>query len=128
MRGAENVKYLKQLVIIFGITVIGEILNYLLPLPVPAGVYGLFLLLIFLCTGWIREEDVSTMGDFFLETMPLMFIPAGVGLLNSVDEAKSVLIPLTVITVVSTVFVMAVTGSVAQSVIRKNGKKEKKNE
>ena len=121
-------KYLKELVIIFGITMLGEILNYLLPLPVPAGVYGLFLLLIFLCAGWVREEDVSAMGDFFLETMPLMFIPAGVGLLNSAEEAKSILIPLTVITVVSTVFVMAVTGKVAQGVIRKTGKKEKKNE
>ena len=121
-------KYLKELVIIFGITMLGEILNYLLPLPVPAGVYGLFLLLIFLCAGWVREEDVSAMGDFFLETMPLMFIPAGVGLLNSAEEAKSILIPLTVITVVSTVFVMAVTGKVAQGVIRKTGKKEKKDE
>lgn len=38
-------KYLKQAVILFGITMAGEFLNYLLPLPVPAGVYGLFILL-----------------------------------------------------------------------------------
>ena len=51
-------------------------------------------------------------------------IPAGVGLLNSVDEAKSILVPLTVISVVSTVFVMAVTGRVAQNIIR--GPKKRK--
>lgn len=58
--------------------------------------------------------------------MPLAFIPAGVGLLNSVDEAKSILVPLTVISVVSTVFVMAVTGRVAQNIIR--GPKKRKGE
>ena len=91
----------------------GEFLNYLLPLPVPAGSTG-YLSFFFCCAGTLKVEDVSEVGDFFLDTMPLMFIPAGVGLLNSVDEAKSILVPLTVISVVSTVFVMAVTGRVAQ--------------
>ena len=117
-------KYLKEVAIIFGITMAGEFLNYLLPLPVPAGVYGLFILLLLLCAGTLKVEDVSEVGDFFLDTMPLMFIPAGVGLLNSVDEAKSILVPLTVISVVSTVFVMAVTGRVAQIIIR--GPKKRK--
>jgi len=45
-------KYVKQSSIIFGITMAGELLYTLLPLPVPAGVYGLFLLLAGLCT-WI---------------------------------------------------------------------------
>ena len=117
-------KYLKEVAIIFGITMAGEFLNYLLPLPVPAGVYGLFILLLLLCAGTLKVEDVSEVGDFFLDTMPLMFIPAGVGLLNSVDEAKSILVPLTVISVVSTVFVMAVTGRVAQNIIRRPKKRK----
>lgn len=102
-RRYDRMKYLKEVAIIFGITMAGEFLNYLLPLPVPAGVYGLFILLLLLCAGTLKVEDVSEVGDFFLDTMPLMFIPAGVGLLNSVDEAKSILVPLTVISVVSTV-------------------------
>lgn len=36
-------KYLKEVAIIFGITMAGECLNLFLPLPVPAGVYGLFI-------------------------------------------------------------------------------------
>lgn len=115
-------KFLKETAIIFGITMIGEFLNYLLPLPVPAGVYGLFLLLGLLLTGLVKEEDVSAVSDFFLDIMPLMFIPAGVSLLNSVGELKGFLLPLTVITSVSTVFVMAVTGKVAQSMIRRRPK------
>lgn len=116
-------KFLKETAIIFGITMAGEFLNHLLPLPVPAGVYGLFLLLGLLISGLVREEDVASVSDFFLDIMPLMFIPAGVGLLNSVEEMKGVLIPLTVITVISTVFVMAVTGKVAQHIIRRPVKK-----
>ena len=106
-------KYLKEVTIIFGITMLGEFLNYLLPFPVPSGVYGLFILLLLLCTGALHTEDVAEVGDFFLDTM---------GLLDSVQEAESILVPLTVITVISTVFVMVATGCVAQSIIRRKNK------
>ena len=99
-------KYLKEVTIIFGITMLGEFLNYLLPFPVPSGVYGLFILLLMLCTGALHTEDVAE----------------GVGLLDSVQEAESILVPLTVITVISTVFVMVATGCVAQSIIRRKNK------
>ena len=48
-------KYVKQIGIILGITLAGECLNQFLPLPVPAGVYGLFLLL---GTYGYHEHDV----------------------------------------------------------------------
>ena len=116
-------KFMKGITIIFGITVIGEFLNVLLPFPIPSGVYGLFLLLALLCPKAVKLEAVEGPGNFFLDTMPLMFIPAGVGLINSWDLMKSILIPLTVITAVSTVFVMAVTGKTAQYLIRKRQQK-----
>lgn len=123
----NGMRFLKAVVIIFGITMLGEFLNYLLPLPVPAGVYGLFILLALLCAGIVKLDGISDTGNFFLDVMPLMFIPAGVGLLNSVEELKEVLVPLTVITAVSTVFVMAATGRAAQYMIRRSqGKKEGK--
>ena len=65
-------KYLKEVTIIFGITMLGEFLNYLLPFPVPSGVYGLFILLLMLCTGALHTEDVAEVGEFFLDTMPIM--------------------------------------------------------
>ena len=116
-------KFMKGITIIFGITVIGEFLDVLLPFPIPSGVYGLFLLLALLCLKAVKLEAVEGPGNFFLDTMPLMFIPAGVGLINSWDLMKSILIPLTVITAVSTVFVMAVTGKTAQYLIRKRQQK-----
>lgn len=119
-------KYIKESAIIFGITMIGEFLNELLPLPVPAGVYGLFLLLILLCTGLLKLNDIEATGNFLLEIMPILFIPASVGLIESYDAMKEILVPLIVICLVSTLIVMGVTGKVSELMVaflRKKGSK-----
>lgn len=118
-------KFLKEIAIIFGITMVGEILNEWIPLPVPAGVYGLFLLLGLLCAGMVKLEDVSETGNLLLDVMPVMFIPAAVGLIEKFEELKAILIPLVVITVVSTFFVMTVTGKTTEFVLRHHKKEEK---
>lgn len=119
-------KHLKAIVIFFGITMAGEFLNTILPLPVPAGVYGLFILLFCLCAGVVKLEVVSGVGDFLLDVMPLMFIPAAVGLMDSFEELRSILLPVFIISVLSTLFVMAVTGRTAQFMIRRKRKKGEK--
>ena len=111
-------KYIKESAIIFGITMIGEFLNRLLPLPVPAGVYGLFLLLLLLCTKVLKLEAIEATGNFLLDTMPIMFIPASVGLIDSYDAMKAILIPLIVTCLISTVVVMGVTGKVTEFMVK----------
>lgn len=118
-------KYLKEVAIIFGITMVGEVLNQVVPLPVPAGVYGLFLLLGLLCFKVIKLEDVAATGNLLLDLMPLMFIPAAVGLIDKFEELEAILIPFLVISVVSTLIVMTVTGKVAELVLRKQKKGDK---
>ena len=61
----------------------GEALHVLIPLPVPASVYGLVIMLIALGTHIIRLEQVKEAAEFLIEIMPVMFIPAGVGLLTA---------------------------------------------
>ncbi len=120
--------YLKQFFYILLISFIGEVLKYFLPLPVPASIYGLMVLFICLETGVIKLDTIRDCAKFLIEIMPLMFIPAGVGLLNSWGILKPVFVPVTVITAVSTVVVMVVSGRVTQAVIRqqkKAGKKER---
>ena len=117
-------KYLKEIAIIFGITMVGEILNEMIPLPVPAGVYGLFLLLGLLCTKIVKLEDVAATGNLLLDLMPLMFVPAAVGLLEKYTVLASILVPFIVISAVSTLIVMTVTGKTAQWIL--NRKKEDK--
>lgn len=117
-------KYVKEIVWIIAFTFIGEVLNSLLPLPVPAGVYGLILLLISLITGVVRLSDVEVTGNFLLDSMTMMFIPAAVGIVSVMDVLLPILIPYLVIIVISTIVVMIVTGIVA-SVILKHSSKDK---
>lgn len=116
--------YLKQFIIILSISFIGEILKAILPLPVPASIYGMTILFVCLVTGIVRLEQVGKAGKFLIEIMPVMFIPAGVGLMASWDILQPMLVPVAVITVVVLVAVMAVSGRVSQAMIRRGRGKE----
>ena len=115
-------KYIRQFVIILFISFIGEALKYVLPLPIPASIYGLVLMFVLLETKVLKLEAVQDAGKFLIEIMPMMFIPAGVGLLNAWDTLKPVLVPVSVIMFVSTIVVMVISGRVTQFVIRRNRK------
>lgn len=121
-----KVKYLKQFLIILGITFIGEILKMLLPLPIPASIYGMVIMLAGLMTGIIKYESVKETGKFLIEIMPIMFIPAGVGLINSWGTLSAILVPALLITVIAVITVMGATGWISQFIIRKSG--DSKNE
>ena len=75
-------KYFRQFFLILAVSFLGEILHMVLPLPVPASIYGLVLMLLALVTGIIKIEQVKDTAVFLIEIMPVMFIPAAVGLLD----------------------------------------------
>ena len=104
----------------------GEIMKYFIPLPIPGSIYGLILMFVLLLLRVIKVEHVKETGEFLIEIMPLMFIPAGVGLITSWEQLQSFMVPLLVITVVSTFVVMIVTGKVTDFLISRIGKGEKK--
>lgn len=111
-------KYIKQFGIILGITFIGEVFKYILPLQLPASIYGLILMFVALIVGVIKVDQVKDAAELLIEIMPIMFIPAGVGLLDSWQALKSICLPVIFIIVVSTVVVMAVSGRVTQFILR----------
>lgn len=119
-------KYLKQFLIILAISFIGEILKYIVPLPIPASIYGMVIMFICLQTKILKLDDVKSVGKFLIEIMPVMFIPAGVGLLTAWGVLKPVCVPIILITVITTVVVMVVTGRITQTVIRMDRKKGQK--
>ena len=127
-RTTDKVKLLRQFLVIMAVSFVGEILHAVLPLPIPASIYGLVLMLALLMTGALKLDAVEDAGKFMIEIMPVMFIPAGVGLLNAWGVLKPVWIPISVITVVTTVLVMAVTAKVTQTVIHNSKKKKEKAE
>jgi holin-like protein len=117
-------KYVKQIAIVLGITMVGELLNKLLPLPVPAGVYGLFILLAALVSGVVKLESVEATGNFLIDIMSIMFLPAMVGVMECADMILQNILPFLVIILVSTIAVMSVTGRVAQWMMKTGKKKE----
>lgn len=115
-------KYLRQFGIILAVTCAGELLRYYIDLPIPSSIYGLILMLLLLRTRLIKVENVKETGIFLIDIMPLMFIPAGVGLILSWKQLSSVLIPVCVITVISTILVMVVAGKVTDYILTIGGK------
>lgn len=123
-RRRHVMKYIRQFGIIILISLIGELLKWLLPFPVPASIYGLVLMLLALSFHIIPLDAVKDSGRFLIDIMPLMFIPAAVGLLNSWGVLKPVFLPVLLITIITTIAVMAVTGRVTQFVIKKERKRK----
>lgn len=119
-------KFIRQFLIIMAVTFAGELLNYLIPLPIPASIYGLVLMLICLLTGIIPLAAVRDTGRFLVEIMPLMFIPAAVGLLQSWEVLRPVWLPVAAVVAVSTVAVMAAAGWTSQLIIVKDRNREVK--
>lgn len=117
-------KYIRQFGLILLISFMGEILKYLIPLPVPASIYGLLLMLMALQFKIFPLDSVKESGILLIDIMPLMFIPAGVGLLESWPQLKNIWLPVIIITVISTILVMVVTGHVTQWILQKEHKKE----
>ena len=117
-------KYVKQICMILFLSVLGELLHFLIPLPIPASIYGLVLLLLGLVSGAVRLEWVKETGDFLVQIMTILFVPATVGLMTSFDAVKAMLVPILLSVLVLTPLVLFLSGRVTQLVMRKEwGKK-----
>ena len=114
-------KFLRQFMIILLLSFLGEVLKMFIPLPIPASVYGLVLMLLCLVSGILKTSQVKEAAFFLIEIMPVMFIPAAAGLIDSWKVLQPLLLPILVITVVITIFVMVVTGKIAQMIAQKRG-------
>ncbi len=115
-------KYIRQFLIILAVSFLGEALHALLPLPIPGGIYGLLLLLLALCLKIVKPEQIRETSSFLLKIMPVLFVPACVGLIGAWDYLKPKLWAYLLILLISYFLVFAVSGFVAQ----KLGKGEKK--
>ena len=109
-------KYLRQFTIILSFTFSGEVIHTFLPLPVPASIYGLVLLVYFLWKNYIKPEEIRESALLLIEIMPLLFIPDAAGLVKIWDKLVPILFPFTLITIIATFAVIAVSGKFAEVV------------
>lgn len=115
-------KFLIQFLIIIAFSFAGELLHFCLPLPIPASIYGIVLLFLALELKVVKVRDIRETSSFLIAIMPVMFIPAAVGLMDSWHAIAGMWLKYIIVTVVSTFVVMAVAGWLTQSIIR-HGKK-----
>ena len=95
----------------------------MLPLPVPASVYGLVLLLAALTTGFVKLEQVKETGTYLTGIFPLLFVPAAAGIMELWAEMGQ-LLPILIAILPVTVLVMAAAGRTTQALTARNKKEE----
>ena len=123
-KGENRMKYLFQFGRILAFCLAGELLHTLLPLPIPASVYGLALLLAALVTGLVRLDQVREAALFLTGIFPLLFVPAAAGVMDLLPEISAMLLPILLAVGPVTVLVMAVAGRVTQALARKGGNRD----
>ncbi|AGF59382.1 MULTISPECIES: CidA/LrgA family protein [Clostridium] len=111
-------KYLKQLMIILMAYFLGVILQSVFNLPIPGTVIGLIILFLGLSFGIVKMEMIEDICDVLISHMSFLFVPAGVGLITSLDILKSNAISFSVIILISTVVVWVVTAYVVKMLRR----------
>ncbi|MGN0975604.1 MAG: CidA/LrgA family protein [Gemmiger sp.] len=114
-------KYLFQFARLAAFCLAGELLHTLLPLPVPASIYGLALLLAALVTGLVKLEQVRETALFLTGIFPVLFVPAAAGVMDLLPEISAMLLPIVLAVFPVTLLVMAVAGRVTQRLARKGG-------
>ena len=112
-------KFLIQFLIIVTFAFVGEVLHDIIPLPIPASIYGIILLFVFLQKKWIKVKDIRETSIFLIAIMPVMFIPAAAGLINSWAVIRPSLVQYIFITFFTTFLVMGAAGISTQYVIRR---------
>ncbi len=117
-------KYIKQLLYILGFCFAGYALEQLLPLPVPAAIYGMVLMFTALCTGLLKPERIADTAQFLIGLLPILFVAPGVQILRYWDLIKPQAGAILLICVLSTWVVFAVSGLTAQLLLKKKGDKE----
>ena len=122
-QGGFFTNYLFQFARILAFCFLGEVCHAVLPLPVPASVYGLVLLLA-LNFRLIRLEDVKEVGVFLTGIFPLLFVPAAAGVMELWAEMGEMLLPIIIAIIPVTVLVMVTAGKTTQALTSRKKNKE----
>ena len=115
-------KYVKQILIILLMAVLGGLLNWIIPLPIPATVWGMLLMFLALMTGLVKLDQVEDTADFFMTIMPMLFVPLAVGLMDTWQVLAEFALPILIIVAASFFLCYAVTGKTADFIIRRKEK------
>lgn len=117
-------KYIVQVFLILLFSLLGELLAYVIPLPIPAAIYGLVLLLIALCLRLVKPRQIHETAHFLLTLLPLLLVAPAANIIKYWGIVKSNLLAIIVASVVSTFLVLIVSGLVTKRLLPKKGGEE----
>ena len=107
-------KYLKQIALIVLFSFLGEVCRAVIPLPVPASIYGMVLMFTALSLKIVKLEQVGEAGHLLTSLLPVLFVAPLVSLMDCWPLLRENLLPLAVITAVTTVTTFAAAGFVTK--------------
>lgn len=113
-------KLFRETIIILGVYLLGELISGIFSLPIPGNILGMLILLALLCTKIIKLEQIETVSNFLLDHLAFFFIPAGVGLMSSVEIIKDTWLKLIIVCILTTIIIIGVTGTIVQLIKKRN--------
>ena len=113
---------LNSLFYIFLFYFIGELLSYMTGGFIPGSVLGMIFLFLALLSGVVKPDRVKGAANFLTVNMGIFYVPAGVGLMTSVGVLKESWAVMAVVSVFTTILVMAVVGLMQQKMGKEKGK------
>ena len=116
-------KYLSQFLIIMGFTLAGEALQRLVPISIPASVWGLALLFAALCLKVVKVEQIKEVGGFLISILPVLFVGPTVGIMEHWALIRPQMLPIALL-VASTMLTFGISGGITQRLSRKGGGKK----
>lgn len=113
-------KYIRQFAIIMLFSLLGELCHLMIPIPIPASIYGMVLLFLSLALGLLKVDAVKETGSFLVSLLPLLFVVPTVGLMDCWDLIRDNLLQIVILIVVTTIITFGVSGAFTK-LFRKDG-------
>lgn len=95
-------RFFRQIMRLFMLCCIGDLISVMLPFPFPGSVIALILLFLCLILKLIKVEQINIISDFLLKNMSFVFLPATVSIISHVGVLKSIIGPFLFICIITT--------------------------
>lgn len=122
-KGQILLQYFSQFMIILSFSLVGEVLQRLIPVPIPASVYGIVLLFLALWIRLVKVEQVKTVGGFLTSILPVFFVSPVVGILENWALIKGAVLVIFLLVAASTAATFVISGRIAQRIAEKEEKR-----
>ncbi|HEX3076812.1 MAG TPA: CidA/LrgA family protein [Lachnospiraceae bacterium] len=121
-------KLMIQILIVFGLCLLGEGIALILPFTFPASLISMIILLILLISKLIKVEHIKELSEFLLSNMAFFFVPAGIAIIEQYSLLKGKILILLFVCIITTILTFLATAFTVSTVMRIMHKGENEHE